>query len=696
MKKLCTLDYDNFTKLMPRYIYITFFIVFCFVLNISAQDKYELKSISFNGNNYFSSSTLSDVIPSKPSPMWFLKFLHSFTSFGQPPIYFDSTNISADIKALSSFYNNNGFFKAKISYLIEKNLEEKQVDLIFQIDEGEPATYGSVKTTGLSSVFSPLREDLNASLMMDSTKVFDESIIKEKNDASILSLENNGYMSAKFDSTVVVKDTLQNKAHLNTFFNTGKRYLINRIIIDKKGPGSDYVEDQLLKDIVGISDSDYYSLEQLRQSQVRLFRTGLFSTVMIVPKVEDTVRNLVPIKIVGNIGLLNELSPEIIINNQQNSFTLGGGGGYIRKNFLGHARKLSISGMAGVKDIFRTNVWSILNRFTLSDTTLQGYIEATLKIEQPYVFNRPIFGILESYLKIEKDRISDRKSYGGKISFEFEMPSYTFVSALTAYYNLEIAYESYFLHRISPTAWPLPDSRLTNSSVLSTIGVDIKSSKNDNPLFPTRGYNLSINFEETNGIPQILSNLSVLKSDDPSFYKGLITFASYLSLGNNKNTIIAQKFKVGYLQAYYGESRDIPSARKFFGGGSNSIRGWRSLELGPVQVFNNQLDSLVNNSYIYSGGNMLLEGSTELRQRFLENFGISIFLDYGNAFEGYSNVSLNQIAVTSGIGFRYYTAIAPFRIDFGFKAYDPYDNTPFFRRKLFDVMEFHFGIGEAF
>ncbi len=74
-------------------------IILCFVLLITAnyysqtKDNYELRSINFEDNNEYSSSTLSSVIYSEASPGWFWQFLNSFTSFGKGPVYFDSSNI---------------------------------------------------------------------------------------------------------------------------------------------------------------------------------------------------------------------------------------------------------------------------------------------------------------------------------------------------------------------------------------------------------------------------------------------------------------------------------------------------------------------------------------------------------------------------------------------------------------------------
>ena len=96
---------------------------------------------------------------------------------------------------------------------------------------------------------------------------------------------------------------------------------------------------------------------------------------------------------------MNELSPEIVMDNEQNSFNLGLGGTYIRKNFLGDARKLTVNGKIGLTDILHLNFANIFRAPANRDSTYQGFYELSTKIEQPYIFNRPIYGSLEFYLK---------------------------------------------------------------------------------------------------------------------------------------------------------------------------------------------------------------------------------------------------------------------------------------------------------
>ncbi len=109
------------------------------VSTVLAQEnsRYELQQINFNGNSRISSSQLSNVILSKETPWWFWKFLNSFTSLGSEPVYFDSSNIPIDIRALKSYYKANGFFQTSVKYHYDVDTTDKEVTLTYTINEGE-------------------------------------------------------------------------------------------------------------------------------------------------------------------------------------------------------------------------------------------------------------------------------------------------------------------------------------------------------------------------------------------------------------------------------------------------------------------------------------------------------------------------------------------------------------------------------
>jgi len=156
------------------------------------------------------------------------------------------------------------------------------------------------------------------------------------------------------------------------------------------------------------------------------------------------------------------------------------------------------------------------------------------------------------------------------------------------------------------------------------------------------------------------------------------------------------KLKSGYIQMLSGDLALVSPNQTFFSGGSNSVRGWRSRELIPPEPFSDLFPPSLNEELRIRGGNILLEGSFEYRRKFESNLGFVFFVDYGNTWNEINKIRIDQVAVAFGTGLRYYSQIAPFRIDFGFKFYDPRDAKFIFDKQFFNTMVIHFGIGEAF
>ncbi|NOZ47003.1 MAG: BamA/TamA family outer membrane protein [Chlorobi bacterium] len=670
---------------MKNKLYIILSILLFLSININAQkvEKYELKSINFEGNEEYSSSVLDYVIYSQESPMWFWKFIHSITGFSRGASYFDSTNVQKDIDALKGYYFSNGFFKVNVTSKTEIDTSSKSVNLTYYINENQPSHYGYIKIIGINNLAPDIKSSIRNDIIVDSTKIYSQGLLSNNIDRAFSTLLNTGYMFASFDSTLIYLDTLKNKANINVYFTTGKRYTIDSVLIEKSGVGADVVENKLLKKISGFKPGDYYDLEKIRLNQIRLFRTGLFNTVSLSGVKKDTSGNHVPLILQGNIGLMNELSPEIIINNQQNAFNLGLGATYIRRNFFGEARKMTISTSFGIQDIFQVDFREIFKKFSFRDTTFLGYVDARVKFEQPYLFGKNIFGTWENYATINKQKAYNNTIYGTKLNFEFELPRYTLINFLSIFYRIEQSNEIYRTYNDS-----------LSIKTISSVGVNFGSTTIDSLLFPTKGYNLSFQLEEANSIPYLVTKIRGNKYGGALFYKILITNSMYFNLSHKRNSILAFKVKTGYVQPFVGDYSGIPINKTFYAGGSNSIRGWRANELVPKGT--PILRAGIRRGPNVKGGTFLLETSLEYRYRFLNNYGIVFFTDVGNTWLGYKQFRWDDTAVAVGIGFRYYTLIAPFRIDLGFKFYDPNDRRFIFDKKVWSNFVIQFGIGEAF
>ncbi len=684
-------EYISFFKNIHLIKSVLILLFFVFIQeNYFAQSlrEYELQTISFEGNNSFSESQLKSILASKETPWWFWKFLNSFTSFGKEPEYFDTSKVRIDESAIISFYNANGFFLAKVSHNILIDTSAKRVNLKFIVNEGIPSRFGSINLYGFKNMPQWLYNDMYSKhVITDSTRRYSQQLVQMSIDGIIKFLSNNGYLFGNYDSTIVLMDTTHFKADVEIYFTINDIYIISEVRINKSGSSADEISYKLIDEIAGIKPNRIYSQELLDRSQFRLFRTGLFTSLDIDPVIQEAESQRVPVLINARIGTLNEISPEIKADNQNNSFNTGLGIDYIRKNFFGDARKLTISLSTRIIDLLNFNFNNIFRKSEDRDKSYQGDIEALVRLEQPFLFGRPILTTTEGYYRGLTISNQTGVEYGASQKLDFEMPAYTFITLMRP--SLNVDFTDYTFNQLEQNI------SVNIKSTTPGLGVELASTKTDDLFFPAEGHSLFINPE----IAQSRTNLKLTgnESQDSSgttyFYRVQASLAYYLGLSSDKSSVFAAKIRSGYIQSISGGYELIPPTKTFFAGGSNSVRGWRARDLVPketVEYFGITPQNQVR------GGTFLLEGSFELRQKLSDFFGLAIFTDYGNSWNSYKSLSLPEVAVAAGLGIRIYTPIAPFRLDFGTKFYNPDDKKSIFTKKFLSNLEIHFGIGEAF
>lgn len=183
----------------------------------------------------------------------------------------------------------------------------------------------------------------------------------------------------------------------------------------------------------------------------------------------------------------------------------------------------------------------------------------------------------------------------------------------------------------------------------------------------------------------------------------------------NKNTLIAYRVNSGIGYAY-SANKVLPYEKYFFAGGSNSVRAWLPRRLGvgtvpPNLSENPAKDGLFDYSF-EKPGEVLLEGSVELRKKLFGFVNGALFVDAGNvwsfrqlqivregsnvaSWSGSSRIDGNfykQLGVGTGFGFRFDFSFLVLRFDVGIKVYDP--GRPEGERFVLDKMRFFkpFGI----
>lgn len=121
----------------------------------------------------------------------------------------------------------------------------------------------------------------------------------------------------------------------------------------------------------------------------------------------------------------------------------------------------------------------------------------------------------------------------------------------------------------------------------------------------------------------------------------------------------------------------LPLEKRYFAGGTNSIRAWLARSVGPggYGVYGVRLDQF---------GEVRLEGNLEERFPIFGNFQGAVFLDAGNIWTlkdttsakgDLANFAFNrfykEIAIGTGLGLRYDFTYFVLRIDMGIKVHDP-------------------------
>ena len=136
-------------------------------------------------------------------------------------------------------------------------------------------------------------------------------------------------------------------------------------------------------------------------------------------------------------------------------------------------------------------------------------------------------------------------------------------------------------------------------------------------------------------------------------------------------------------EAVYATVADLPAGRRFFAGGSTTVRGFQQDRLGVPEV--------LNAAGLSNGGNGLVILNGEVRTRLLSTVSLVAFLDSGNVFKRIGDIDPGDFRSSAGFGIRYRSPLGPLRMDFGFKL-----DRRFVAGKRERGFEFHLSIGEAF
>ncbi|MBE0660847.1 MAG: BamA/TamA family outer membrane protein [Bacteroidales bacterium] len=220
------------------------------------------------------------------------------------------------------------------------------------------------------------------------------------------------------------------------------------------------------------------------------------------------------------------------------------------------------------------------------------------------------------------------------------------------------------------------------------------------------------NAESSGNLLYLADNLLEQPTTDEGYYTKLgIRYAQfvrgevdyrYYKFVNPKSNLV---FRIaGGVGVPYGNSEVLPVEKGFYAGGANGIRGWEIRALGPGSFSDpeNEFDKM---------GEVWMESNLEYRFPMYSFLNGAVYVDAGNIWLLSENLDFpggefdaatfsDQIAISTGFGFRVDLSFFIFRVDTGIKLKNPskeindrwVDMTQF---RLRDVV-WNFGIGYPF
>ena len=198
---------------------------------------------------------------------------------------------------------------------------------------------------------------------------------------------------------------------------------------------------------------------------------------------------------------------------------------------------------------------------------------------------------------------------------------------------------------------------------LLSVPLTLKFDNTDNLLNPTRGVRATLTVTPT---ASLIGSRAV-------FLISQLSGSTYFDLSGTGRTVLALR---GLAGENFGASEfSLPPDLRFYAGGSGTVRGYKYQSVGPQFPDGTPI-----------GGTEITAGSVELRQRFLQSWGFTLFTDAAQVRAPGTGLD-EKYGVGAGVGLEYYTSIGPIRAQFAVPVVTLPNSGSF---------ELYVGIGQAF
>ncbi|NUN70639.1 MAG: BamA/TamA family outer membrane protein [Bacteroidetes bacterium] len=656
-----------------------------------AQDRVEVTDIDITINGVTAEQEVVNQMATLESPwgIWVMLNENIYEKIGAPRAYFNQVLFQQDVISIREFFRDRGYFKVRVDTVLTYSADRREVQIALTIDENEQSVIDTVRIIGLDAVPEIVAQEVFQRPLLRSGDPFNKNTVVAEQSRILRTLTNAGYAEAFLDSVGQVRYASTNNISITLRFVTGTRFVFGDVQFDHQDAA---IDSSVLVRQLDFEQGEMYNDEKRITSEQNLNRLGVFEFASIrkLPPVRSHAQEAIPLMISFRMLELQEITPELLVLNENNSlFSTGFGLSYKHRNLFGGAQNFSISSRARANKIEDLDFPGAFNS-GLAEPTLFGKADIESQLVFPYFFSNKTSAAISLTAEAEKQEDYDLNTLRGRIAFSSKVA--TFTIGVTEF-NVERVDPFY---KTEKTTGIRPDDSTKQFNVIESF--TLQRDKTNNFFSPTAGFFHSITVEEAGLVSRTAGGFGLPYSE---YVKVSFLAKHYLSGSNAQRHVLAFKVKAGIAQLYNETANPtpVPLPRRFLVGGSGSVRGWKDKQLASFS------DAL-------QGGNIAFEGSIESRLQLFPNggnlnvlelarFWSVLFLDLGNTWESAEDVMVRETAMAVGFGLRYETFVGPFRFDVAWRLYDPkkpqgeqWLQEQRFFHDSFSIV--HFGIGHAF
>ena len=511
--------------------------------------------------------------------------------------------LDEDVDRIIQLYNDFGYVQARVeSSEIQVDREKARATIRIVVVEGPQFKVGGVDVVG--NAVLPV-EEIRKRVELKTGDVFSRTKLRDTVKGITDLYSAVGRASADV-SPNTLQDTPGRLVNIVFEINEGPETYVERINIS----GNTRSEEKILRREIPMAEGDLFTSQKLARAKQRLTNLNYFDKVNAT-----TAPGSAKDKVIVNID---------VTEKPTGLFSIGGG-------------YSSQDGVLGTLDLSQRNFlgkgWEVFLRLRGGENLQTG----TIGFTEPWLFDRPLaagFDIFNTRRILPDYTVN---SLGGDIRLGHPIGEY---SRWNAVYRVSQDRISDVNELGSPELISQEGTHLT-----SLVGLSLSRDTRDSVYDPTRGSTVSIGVDFA-GV-----------GFGEKFARSVFS-TTYFQPMPWLDHVLSFRLMAGYS---FGWSKDpVPLFERFYLGGSNSLRQFKSLQVSPK-----------DNTGTRIGGNSEVLGTVEYQIPLFFGIKAAVFYDVGQVWgpdiaQG-TKIDISDLRHGVGAGLRWNSPFGPIRVDYGIK-----------------------------